>query len=119
MPNGFATLGIVTQKKILLNKEKKMKKIKPARDRILVKPTEADTVTASGIVIPDNAQEKSMQGKVIAVGAGRVTDTGITIPLAVNEGDTILYSKHAGRAVKIENTDYIVLEEDDVLAIVE
>ena len=96
-----------------------MKKIKPARDRILVQPTEVDTVTASGIVIPDNAKEKSMQGTVIAVGTGRVTDEGVTIPLAVNEGDKILYSKHAGQAVKIDSTDYIVLEEDDVLAIVE
>jgi chaperonin GroES len=94
-------------------------KVNPIRDRILVKPIEADTVTASGIVIPDNAQEKPMQGEVLGVGDGKVTDDGTIIPMTVKIGDKILYGKFSGQTVKIQNKDHIILKEDDVLAIVE
>lgn len=94
-------------------------KVNPIRDRILVKPIEADTVTASGIVIPDNAQEKPMQGEVLGVGTGKVTDDGNIVPMTVKIGDKILYGKYSGQTVKIENKDHIILKEDDVLAIVE
>jgi chaperonin GroES len=94
-------------------------KVNPIRDRILVKPLEADTVTASGIVIPDTAQEKPMQGEVLGVGAGKITDEGNLVPMTVKIGDKILYGKFSGQAVKIENKDHIILKEDDVLAIVE
>ena len=94
-------------------------KVKPIRDRLLVKPLEADTVTASGIVIPDNAQEKPMHGEVLGVGEGKVTDDGDIIPMTVKIGDKVLYGKYAGQTVKIENKDHIILKEDDVLAIVE
>lgn len=93
--------------------------IKPIRDRILVKPLDAETVTQSGIVIPDNAAEKPIQGKVLTVGTGKVNDAGTVIPLLVKEGDTVMYSKYAGQSVKINNIEHIVLKEDDVLAIVE
>lgn len=93
--------------------------VRPMHDRIIIKPIENETTTKSGIVIPDAAQEKPMQGTVIGVGGGRVTEEGNTIPMSVKEGDVVLYSKFAGQTVKIDNVDHIVLKEDDVLAIVE
>jgi chaperonin GroES len=94
-------------------------KLKPIRDRILVKPLDNETTTKSGIVIPDNAQEKPLQGKVLGVGTGKVTEEGTVVPLVVQEGNTVLYSKHAGQTVKVDNVEHIVLKEDDILAIVE
>lgn len=94
-------------------------KIKPIRDRIIVKPLEADTVTASGIVIPDNAAEKPMQGIVVGVGTGKVIDDGTVIPLEIKEGNTVLYGKYAGQTVKVDNIEHVVLKEDEVMAIVE
>jgi chaperonin GroES len=94
-------------------------KIKPIRDKIVVKPLEADTVTASGIVIPDNAAEKPMQGKVVGVGDGKVADNGTIVPLTIKEGDTVLYGKYSGQTVKVDNVEHIVLKEDEVMAIVE
>jgi len=93
--------------------------MKPTRDRILVKPLEGESVTASGIVIPDNAQEKPLRGTVVAAGSGRVTDEGIVIPMEVKQGDVVMYSKFAGQTVKINNQEHIVLKEEDVLAIIE
>lgn len=94
-------------------------KIKPIRDRIVVKPLEADTVTASGIVIPDNAAEKPLQGKVIGVGGGKVAENGNIVPLTIKEGDTVLYGKFSGQTVKVDNVEHIVLKEDEVMAIIE
>ena len=94
-------------------------KINPIRDRILIKPLDAETVTNSGIVIPENAQEKPIQGKVLAVGAGKVTDEGQLVPLVVKEGDTVMYSKFSGQTVKVSNVEHVILKEDDVMAIVE
>lgn len=94
-------------------------KLNPIRDRILVQPIEEDTVTKSGIVIPDNAQEKPSRGRIIAVGTGRLLDNGTVVPLVVKAGDTVLYGKYAGTAVKLNDQEHIVMKEDDVLAIVE
>lgn len=94
-------------------------KLNPIRDRILVKPLDSDTVTKSGIVIPDTAQEKPNQGEVLEVGDGRITEDGITIPMVVKKGDKVLYGKFAGQQIKIDNVEHIVLKEDDILAIVE
>ena len=94
-------------------------KINPIRDRFLIKPLDAETVTSFGIVIPDNAQEKPMQGEVLGVGTGKITDEGTIVPMTVKVGDKVLYGKYAGQIVKIENKDHIILKEDDVLAIVE
>jgi chaperonin GroES len=104
--------------RFLLNEEKHMK-VNPIRDRILVKPIDADTVSKGGIVIPDNAKEKPIQGKVLGVGTGKITEEGNTIPLTVKEGDVILFGKFSGQTVRIDNEDHIILNEDDVLAIVE
>ena len=94
-------------------------KLRPLHDRIIVKPLDNETVTKSGIVIPDNAQEKPQQGKVLAVGAGKVTEEGKVLPMSLKEGDTVLYGKYAGQTVKVDDIEHIVLKEDDVLAIVE
>jgi len=94
-------------------------KIKPIRDRIVVKPLEADTVTASGIVIPDNAAEKPLKGKVIGVGSGKVAENGTIVPLTIKEGDTVIYGKFSGQTVKVDNIEHIVLKEDEVMAIIE
>jgi chaperonin GroES len=94
-------------------------KINPIRDRILIKPLDADTVTKSGIFIPDNAQEKPNQGKVLAVGTGRLTDKGQVVPLVVKEGDTVMYSKFSGQTVKVDNVEHVILKEEEVMAIVE
>lgn len=94
-------------------------KLSPIRDRVLVKPIEETNVTKSGIVIPDNAAEKPIQGKVLAIGTGKLLDNGTVIPLVVKPGDTVLYGKYAGTTVKLDNNDHIVLKEDDILAVVE
>jgi chaperonin GroES len=94
-------------------------KINPIRDRILIKPLDAETVTKSGIFIPDNAQEKPSQGKVLAVGTGKLTDEGQIVPLVIKEGDTIMYGKFSGQTVKVDNVEHVILKEDEVMAIVE
>jgi len=94
--------------------------LKPLDDRIVVKPNEAETQTASGLVIPDTAKEKPQQGKVLAVGAGkRAESTGELIPLDIKVGDTVLYSKYGGTEVTVDGDDLLVLNARDVLAIVE
>ncbi|SDR14930.1 chaperonin GroES [Actinopolyspora saharensis] len=92
--------------------------IKPLEDKIVVQASEAETTTASGIVIPDTAKEKPQEGKVLAVGPGRVDDKGNRIPLDVNEGDVVIYSKYGGTEVKYNGEEYLVLSARDVLAVV-
>ncbi|HVF05794.1 MAG TPA: co-chaperone GroES [Frankiaceae bacterium] len=92
--------------------------IKPLEDRIVVQANEAETTTASGIVIPDTAKEKPQEGTVIAVGPGRWED-GKRIPLDVKEGDTVVYSKYGGTELKYGADEYLVLSARDVLAIIE
>lgn len=93
--------------------------IKPLEDRILVQANEAETTTASGIVIPDTAKEKPQEGTVLAVGPGRVDDSGNRVPIDVNVGDTVLYSKYGGTEVKYGGEEYLVLSARDVLAVIE
>lgn len=93
--------------------------LKPLDDRIVVKPNEAETQTASGLVIPDTAKEKPQQGTVLAVGPGRRSDTtGEVIPLGISVGDTVLYSKYGGTEVAVGGDDLLVLNARDVLAVV-
>ena len=92
--------------------------IKPLEDRIVVQAVEAETTTASGIVIPDTAKEKPQEGTVLAVGPGRFED-GARVPLDVKVGDKVLYSKYGGTEVKYNNEDYLVLSARDVLAVIE
>ena len=92
--------------------------IKPLEDKILVQANEAETTTASGIVIPDTAKEKPQEGTVLAVGPGRVDDNGNRIPLDVAEGDVVIYSKYGGTEVKYNGEEYLILSARDVLAVV-
>ena len=94
-------------------------KIRPLHDRILVKREEEKEVKKGGIIIPDTAKEKPQEGKVIAVGNGKVTEDGKKIPLDVKAGDKILFGKYSGSEVKVEDEEYLILREEDVLAIIE
>lgn len=91
-------------------------KLVPLADRIVITPLKQDEVTASGLVIPDTVKEKPQQGEVIAAGPGRLDDNGKRVPLEVGVGDRILYAKYTGTEVKLDNNEYIVLNEKDVLA---
>lgn len=92
--------------------------IKPLEDRVLVQPLEAEQTTASGLVIPDTAKEKPQEGKVIATGPGRVDDSGKRIPMDVNEGDIVIFSKYGGTEVKYVGEEYLLLNARDILAVV-
>ncbi|MEO0102742.1 MAG: co-chaperone GroES [candidate division WOR-3 bacterium] len=94
-------------------------KIKPLADRILVELVEEEEVKKGGIILPDTAKEKPQQGKVIAVGPGRIDDKGNRIPLEVKKGDYILFGKYSGQEIKMEDKEYLIMREDDVLAIID
>lgn len=93
--------------------------IKPLEDRIVIKQVEAETTTASGIVIPDTAKEKPQEGEVVAVGPGRVDDNGNRIPLDLAAGDIVIYSKYGGTEVKYGGQEFLILSARDILAVVE
>jgi len=93
--------------------------IKPLEDRILVEPLEAETTTASGLVIPDTAKEKPQEGKVVAAGPGRIDDKGNRVPMDVKVGDVVIFSKYGGTEVRYNATDYLLLNARDILAVVE
>jgi chaperonin GroES len=92
-------------------------KIRPLHDRILVTRVEAQDVGRGGIIIPDTAKEKPQEGKVVAVGNGRVNDDGTRVALDVHAGDRILFGKYSGSEVTLEDTEYVIMREEDVLAI--
>jgi chaperonin GroES len=95
-------------------------KIRPLEDRVLVTLDESEQTTASGLVIPDTAKEKPQQGSVVAVGPGKRSDTtGELIPLDVNEGDTVLFSKYGGTEVKVGGEEYLILAARDILAVIQ
>src|SRR4029453_3133839 len=94
-------------------------KLRPLHDRILVKRIEEQEVRKGGIIIPDTAKEKPQEGKVVAVGNGKVGDDGKKIPLEVKAGDRILFGKYAGSEVKVEDEEYLILREEDVLGIID
>ena len=94
-------------------------KLKPLNDRIVIKRIEEEEKTAGGIIIPDTAKEKPIQGEVIAVGSGKMMEDGSRRPLDVKVGDRVLYSKYAGTEVKIEGEELLIMREDDVLAVIE
>jgi len=93
--------------------------IKPLEDRIVIQQLEAETTTASGLVLPDTAKEKPQEGKVLAVGPGRIDDKGNRVPVDVKEGDVVIYSKYGGTEIKYGADEYIILSSRDVLAVVE
>lgn len=92
-------------------------KFKPLHDKILVKRVEQETVTAAGIILPDSAQEKPIQAKVVAVGSGTLCDNGSVRPIEVKEGDTVLFTKWGGTEIKLNGEEYLILAEKDILGI--
>ncbi len=92
--------------------------LKPLGDRVVIELVESEEKTASGIVLPDSAKEKPQEGKVVAVGSGRVTENGERVALEVSEGNTIIFSKYAGTEVKFEGKEYLILRESDILAVI-
>ncbi len=96
-----------------------MASLKPLGDRVVIKPTPKEEVTKSGILLPDTAKEKPQEGTIIAIGAGKLDDKGVRNALEVKEGQKVLYAKYAGTEFKIENEEYLILSEKDILAIVE
>lgn len=94
-------------------------KVRPLHDRVIVKRVEEEEKTKGGIIIPDTAKEKPIEGKVIAVGKGKVLENGKQQPLEVKKGDKILFGKYAGTEIKIEGEEHLIMREDDIIAIVE
>jgi len=94
-------------------------KIRPLNDRLLVKRLAEEDVTAGGIIIPDSAKEKPAEGEVVAVGVGKVNDSGDRVALQVAVGDRVLFSKYGGTDVKLDGEDYLIMREDDILGIIE
>ena len=94
-------------------------KVRPLHDRIIIERIDEGEQKVGGIIIPDTAKEKPMQGKVIAVGKGRVEKDGKVTPLDVKDGDTILFGKYSGQEIKIDGEDYLIMREDEVLAVLE
>ncbi len=94
-------------------------KIRPLQDRVIVKRLEEEEKTKGGIIIPDTAKEKPQEGKVIAVGKGKVTEDGKVIPLDVKPGDKILFGKYSGTEIKIEGEEHLIMREEDILGVIE
>jgi chaperonin GroES len=93
--------------------------IRPLNDRVLVLPEEAEDVTSSGIYLPESAKEKPMQGKVVAVGTGKLNDDGTRSPMSVKKGDRVIYGKYAGTEVEIDGDQHMIMSESDLLGILE
>lgn len=93
--------------------------IRPLGDRVVVKPMPTEEVTKSGIVLPDTAKEKPQQGEVVAVGSGRLLDNGQRVAIDLKVGDKVLFSKYAGNEIKIDDVEYLILREADVLGVIE
>jgi chaperonin GroES len=102
-----------------MSSENSSSKIRPLQDRIIVQRLEGDEKTASGLFIPDSAKEKPQQGKVIAVGKGKIKEDGSVQPLDLKVGEVILFGKYSGTEVKIEGTDYLIMREEDVLGVMQ
>jgi chaperonin GroES len=91
-------------------------KIQPLADRLVVKPMQKEEVTKGGIILPDTAKEKPQEGEIVAVGPGRITDDGKRIAMDLKAGDRVIYSKYGGSEIKIDDVEYIILRESDILA---
>jgi len=94
-------------------------KVRPLHDRILVKRRDQEAKSKGGIIIPDTAKEKPMEGRVIAVGTGKVSEEGVVTPLDVKKGDRILFSKYSGTEIKLDGDEHLIIREEDVLAVLE
>jgi chaperonin GroES len=93
--------------------------VKPLQDRVIVKRMEEEEKTKGGIIIPDTAKEKPVEGKVVAVGSGRILENGSKVPLQVKKGDRVLFGRYSGTEIKIDGEEHLIMKEDDIVAIVE
>jgi len=93
-------------------------KIKPLADRVIVKPNAAEETTKGGIILPDTAKEKPIEGAIVAVGAGRVTEDGKNVPMNLKVGDKVLYGKYSGTEIKVEGEEYLIMRESDIYGII-
>ena len=93
--------------------------VRPLEDRILIKPLEAETKTKSGIFLPESAKEKPMQGTILAIGSGRVSDEGTVTPLQVQVGDVVAFGKYAGTEIQVNGEERLILREEDILGVIE
>lgn len=93
-------------------------KIRPLGDRVLLKPSEKEESKKSGIIIPDTAKEKPQEAKVISVGKGKTTDEGKVLPMDLKPGDRVLYGKYSGTEIKIDDEDYLIMSQDDILGVI-
>jgi chaperonin GroES len=103
----------------LQKKEGWFMKFRPLHDRVLIEPLEAEEKTAGGIIIPDTAKEKPMEGKIVAAGSGARAEDGSITPMDVKKGDRVLYGKWSGTEVKIDGKDYVIMKESDIMGVVE
>jgi len=94
-------------------------KVRPLQDRVIVKRVEEEEITKGGIIIPDTAKEKPIEGKVIAVGKGKLTEDGKKLPLEVKKGDRVLFGKYAGTEIQIDGEENLIMREDDIVAVIE
>ena len=94
-------------------------KIRPLHDRVIVKRVEEEEVTKGGIIIPDTAKEKPIEGKIVAVGAGKILENGTKQPLEVKKGDKVLFGKYAGTDITVEGEEHLIMREDDIIAVIE
>ena len=92
--------------------------IKPLSDRVVVEPAPAEEKSSGGIILPDTAQEKPQQGKIVSVGPGKASDSGTIVKMTVKKGDTVLYGKYSGTELTIDDTDYLIMKESDIFGIV-
>jgi len=90
----------------------------PLHDRVIVKPATPEETTKGGIIIPDTAKEKPMQGQIMAIGSGKVSEDGKVLPLTLKVGDTVLYGKYSGTEISVEGEDYLIMRESDVFAVI-
>jgi chaperonin GroES len=105
--------------RIFLKKESKLMKVRPLHDRVIVQRLEEEEKTKGGIIIPDSAKEKPQEGKVIAVGTGKVLENGTKLALDVKVGDKILFGKYSGTEIKIEGEEFLMMREEDILGVIE
>lgn len=94
-------------------------KVRPLQDRVIVKRVEEEEVTKGGIIIPDTAKEKPIEGKIVAVGKGKLTEDGKKLPLEVKKGDRVLFGKYAGTEIQIDGEENLIMREDDIVAVIE
>lgn len=92
--------------------------VRPLADRVLVRPLEAEEKTEGGIIIPDNAKEKPQKGEIVAIGEGKISDSGQKITMTLKNGDKVLYGKYSGTEISVEGEDYLIMRESDVMAVI-